>query len=107
MKPKTKKTLIIMAAVLAIAVIVWLLFFRKKEWERILDRLTIDENIKAEIRAEARRIDQNPALRQAVAAEAAEVYETYDRWLIMTAAMNLRYPVQSNQLGQIIINPKD
>lgn len=107
MKPKTKKTIIIVAAVLVVAVIIWLLFFRKKGWERILDRLDIDELVKNEIRAEARRIDSDAALRQDVAKEAAEVGETYDRWLILTAAMKLKYPVQTNMFGQIIINPKN
>lgn len=107
MKPKTKRTLIIMAAIAAVAVIIWLLFFRRKGWEKILDSLDIDETVKAEIRAEAKRIDSDATLRAGVAAEAAEINETYDRWLIMTAAMNLRYPTQTSYFGQIIINPKD
>lgn len=107
MTPKSKKRTIIIIAVVVVAVIVYFAFIRKKEWERILDKLDIDQAAKEEIRAEARRIDGNSALRQAVQAEAAEVGETYPRWLIITAAMNLRYPVQSNYYGQIIINPKD
>lgn len=107
MKPKTKKTIIWTIAIAVIALIIWLVFFRKKEWEKILDRLDIDKTVREEIRKECRRIDSNPELRKAVVAEAEEVYETYDRWLVMVAAMNLRYPVQGNQMGQIIINPKE
>lgn len=107
MKPKTKKTIIWALAIVAIAVIVWLLFFRKKEWEKILNDLNLPEDIRKEIHAEAKRLDDNKASRDRIADEAADVGETYDRWLVMTAAMNLRYPVQGNMLGQIIINPKD
>ncbi len=107
MKPKTKNTLIIVAALAIVALIVWLLFFRKKEWEKILDRLEIDEIVKDQIRAEAKRLDSDPEQKKLIEAEAAGVNETYDRWLIMTAAMNLRYPVQTNNFGQIIINPKN
>ena len=106
MKPKTKKTMIIVAAVIAIAVIVYFVFIQKK-WERILNNLDIDKAVKQEIRTEARRIEASAELRKKVEAEAADVGETYDRWLIMTAAMNLRYPVQTNNFGQIIINPKN
>ena len=106
MKPKTKKTMIIVAAVIAIAVIVYFVFIQKK-WERILNNLDIDKAVKQEIRTEARRIEASAELRKKVEAEAADVGETYDRWLIMTAAMNLQYPVQTNYFGQIIINPKD
>ena len=107
MKPKAKKTLIIVAAVAAVALIVWLLFFRKKEWENILRKLDIDEAVKAQIRAVCREWDSDAAKRQALKAEAAECGETYDRWLVLMAAAHLKYPVQTNMLGQIIINPKD
>ena len=98
--------MIIVAAVIAIAVIVYFVFIQKK-WERILNNLDIDKAVKQEIRTEARRIEASAELRKKVEAEAADVGETYDRWLIMTAAMNLRYPVQTNNFGQIIINPKN
>ena len=98
--------MIIVAAVIAIAVIVYFVFIQKK-WERILNNLDIDKAVKQEIRTEARRIEASAELRKKVEAEAADVGETYDRWLIMTAAMNLQYPVQTNYFGQIIINPKD
>lgn len=107
MKAKTKKTLIIVAAVVAIVLIVWLLFFRKKEWERILDKLDIDETVKSQIRAVCEEWDADTAKRNALKAEAAECGETYDRWLVLMAAAHLKYPVQTNMLGQIIINPKN
>ena len=107
MKPATKKTIIIIVAVLIVALIVWLVFFRKQEWEKILEKLDIDETVKAEIRAEAKRLNADSATREQLKAEAEEYHLTYDKWLIMTAAMNLKYPVQQNYFGQIIINPKD
>ena len=107
MKPATKKTLIIMLAIAVVGVIVWLLFFRKKEWEKILDKLDIDAGVKKEIHYLAKQWDSDPEKRKELAAEAADCNETYDRWLILMAAAHLRYPVQTNMLGQLIINPKD
>ncbi len=48
MKPKTKKTLIIVAAVLAVAVIVYLVFFRKAKGSTsaVIARLNCDATLK-------------------------------------------------------------
>ena len=68
MKPATKKTIIIMAAIAIIAAIVYFVFFRKKEkeWEKILDKLDIDENVKAQIRDVAKGWDSDPEKRKAL-----------------------------------------
>lgn len=107
MKPRSKKAIVWAVAIALVALIAWLVFFRKKKWEAVLEKLDIDATVKEQIRAMCAQLDSDPAQRQAIEAESADYGETYARWLVMTAAMKLKYPVQTNPFGQIIINPKN
>lgn len=96
MKPKTKKTMIWAAAIVAIGVIAWLLFFRKKRTTAIIDRLDIDDFQKAALKAKVAEIEANEAnnagwTRASIEAKAAENGYTSEQWLVVEAAYALYY----------------
>lgn len=92
MKPKTKKTLIIAAAAVAIALIVWLLFFRKKEWEKEIDALKLTDDEKRTLKSAVRAILNDPTLANNVYLEAQEFHVPKAQWLVITAAQSIGWP---------------
>ena len=107
MKPKTKKTLIIVLAIVAVCVIVWLLFFRKKEWEKEIDRLDIADSYKEQLRKGVKQILADPSYSEKdMEQEAAKNGLTLAQWLVIDAAFNLGWPCGVTN-GQLDIRPKN
>lgn len=107
MKPKTKKTLIIMLAVVAICIIVWLLFFRKKQWEKEIDKLDISDSYKEKLRKGVKQILSDPFYsEQDMETEAANNGLTLAQWLVIEAAFNLGWTAGTTN-GQLDIRPNN
>lgn len=98
MKQKTKKTIIIVLAIAIIAVIVWLLFFRKQGYEKEIDKLNASESVKAALRDQVKQGLKDPNFNKSeIEAQAAQYGMTYDQWLVCLAAMALGYqPTSTN-----------
>lgn len=98
MKPKTKKTLIIFAAVVAIAVIVWLVV-RRYTLQGIIARLDLSQyqwsegngtdQAKRYLLAEARAVKQQMTKAE-IEAEAEKDGLTFNKELVYWGAINLR-----------------
>ncbi len=107
MKPKTKKTLIIMLAIAVIGVIVWLLFFRKKEWEKEIDRLNIADSYKEQLRKGVKQVLSDPTYSEKdMEQEAAKNGLTLAQWLVIEAAFELGWTAGITS-GQLDIRPKN
>lgn len=107
MKPATKKTVIIIVAVLIAALIVWLVFFRKKGWEKEIDNLDIADSYKEQLRKAVKQILADPLYKKEdLEASAASFGLTYDQWLVLEAAQNLGWPNGTTN-GQLDIRPKN
>lgn len=97
MKPKTKKTLIIVLAIAAVAAIVWLAFFRKgKSASSIVDKLAVDDGVKSALKAKVAEIEANASglsgwTRESIESKAAQNGYTYNQWLVVEAAYALYY----------------
>lgn len=89
MKPKTKKVLIWAAAVALIALIVWLVFLRKKEWEKEIDGLSLTDDEKDKLRHAVKAILNDPTLANNVYLEAQEFHVPKPQWLVITAAQSI------------------
>lgn len=96
MKPKTKKIIIWTLAIAAIAVIAWLVFFRKKPATSLIDKLSITAEQKAALKAKVAEIEANAQgiegwTKAAMEKKAAENGYTYAQWLVVEAAYALYY----------------
>lgn len=90
MKPNTKKLLIIAFSVMAIAIIVWLLFFRKKGYEKVIEGLAIGDDEKRALKQQVEAIVSDSSFNKAYyEAAAARNKVTYDQYLVMEAAYYL------------------
>lgn len=107
MKPNTKKLLIIAFAVMAIAIIVWLLFFRKKGYEKVIDSLAIGEDDKKALKQQVKAIVSDSAFNKAYyEAAAARNKITYDQYLVLEAAYYLGWTAGITN-GIIDVRPID
>lgn len=97
MKPKTKKILIIAAAVLAVAFIAWLVF-RKKGVKSLIDRLGLSSDLKSLMEAKVADVESyaashpngsNDWSKQGLEAKASEKGITYEQQVLIEAAYNL------------------
>lgn len=105
MKPKTKKILIIMAAVAIVAAIVYFAFFRKKGWEKEIEKLNISDANKDRLKIAVKQILSDPSYIQSEnEALAASSGLTYDQWLVLEASQNLGW-VNGLSNGQLDIRP--
>lgn len=98
MKPKTKKTLIIVAAIVVVAAIVYFAFFRKSISKAlsIVDLLPITDEQKAAMKKKVAEIVANNAnwsgwSRSEIERKAKEKGYTYDQWIVVEAAYALYY----------------
>ena len=96
MKPKTKKTLIIMLAIAAVATIVYFAFFRKKGASSLVDKLAITDDQKAALKAKIAEIEANTGnvsgwTKAEIERKAAEQGYTYQQYLVVEAAYALWY----------------
>lgn len=96
MKPKSKKTIIIVLAVAVIATIVYFAFFRKKGASSIVDKLAITDDQKALLKAKIAEIEANAGnvsgwTKAEIARKAAEQGYTYQQYLVVEAAYALWY----------------
>lgn len=99
MKPKTKKILIIVAAIVAVAVIVWLVARKnvKTTTASIINRLNADDEIKSMIKARLAYIENYAATADASAAWSRENLQlkaqergiTYEQELVVEAIYSL------------------
>ena len=107
MKPITKKTIIIVTAVLSIAAIVYFVFFRKKGWEKEIDKLNIADSYKEQLKKGVRQILSDPSYNKEETEDTAAYFGiTYDQWLIIEAAQDLGWTNGMND-GQLDIRPKN
>lgn len=95
MKPKTKKTIIIVAAVLAVAIIVYFAFIRKTA-ASIIDKLGLTAEQAAAMKGKVAEIEANAAglsgwTKAEIKRKAAEQGYTYNQWLVVEAAYALYY----------------
>lgn len=97
MKPKTKKILIIAAAVLAAAFILWLVF-RKKGAKSLIDQLGLSSELKAQMEAKVSEVEAyavaNPTgeggwTMASLSSKAAEKGVSYNQMVLIEAAYNL------------------
>lgn len=99
MKPKTKKTIIIVLAVLIVAAIVYFAFFRKAS-KNLIDKLTVSDGVKALLRKKVAEIEayaaENPGdensndwSKQGLQNKATANGRTYVQQLVIEAAYNL------------------
>ena len=106
MKPKTKKILIIAAALAIVAVIAWLLFFRKKGWEKVIDDLDISNADKKKLKTQVEAIVSDSEFdKEYYAAAAARSQLSYDQYLVLEAASYLKWPCGKNGDGSISVTP--
>lgn len=107
MKPKTKKIIIIAVAVIAVAFIVWVLFFRKAGWEKVIDGLDLSEADKKTLRTQVKAIVSDSAFNKAYyEAAAARNNITYDQYLVIEAAYYLGWaPGVTN--GTVVVKPNN
>ncbi len=96
MKPKTKKTFIIVLAIAVVAAIIYFAFFRKKSSASIIDKLDITADQKAALKAKVAEIEVNAAnnegwTRASIENKAAQNGYTYAQWLVVEAAYALYY----------------
>lgn len=105
MKPKTKKTLIIMLAVVAILVIVWLVVRkrRKNDPEAIISHLKCDKGVQDALRAMVSYIGTSwdDAHKQAIADHAADYGRTLAQQTVAEAAYAL---LDANQIDAATYN---
>lgn len=91
MKPKTKKTLIIVLAVVAVAVIVWLVARNKKtkKINAVIDALDISTGTKRILKKGVKGLVSNPNFNAELEAQDAEQMGiSYEAWVVQrTAAM--------------------
>lgn len=108
MKPKTKNTIIIIVAVVVIAAIVCLVFFRRPEWQKIIDNLNVDKKVKEGLKAEVNSILKDPDFdKSTLEKQAANYGMTYDQWLVAFAAMGLGYDATVTNGVLTLTNPYD
>ena len=97
MKPKTKRSIIIAAAVLAVAFILWLVF-RKSGAKSLIEKLDLSSDLKllmeqkvAEVEAYAASHPNgsNDWSKEALKAKAAEKGVSYEKMVLIEAAYNL------------------
>lgn len=97
MKPKTKKFIIIAAAVLAVAFILWLVF-RKRDVKSLVSRLGLSADLAAQMEAKVAEVEGYAGLhptgsdgwsRESITAKAASLGVAYDQMVLIEAAYNL------------------
>lgn len=99
MKPKTKKTLIIIVAVAVVAAIVYFAFIRNSS-KNLIDRLNIDAGIKKLLRDKAEEVEKYAAAnpgdatsndwsKQGLLNKAKSNGRTYEQQVVIEAAYNL------------------
>lgn len=107
MKPATKKTIIIVLAVLIVATIVYFLFFRKQGWEKEIDKLNIAESYKDQLRKAVKQILSDPTYtKEGLETSAQAANLTYDQYLVIEAAFNLGWQSGITN-GVLDIRPKN
>lgn len=96
MKPKTKKILIIVAVVLAIAFILWMVF--RKGTKKLIDKLGLSSELKLLMEQKVAQIEayaashpngSNDWSKEGIEKEAAEKGFTYDQMVLVKAAYDL------------------
>ena len=102
MKPSTKKTVIIVLAVMAVAAIVYFAFLRKKSAESIIKSLIIDDATKTALLNQLAIVKTMPeaTIRQ----KAQEKGRTYEKQLVAEAAYQLAelQTIDANTYSSII-----
>lgn len=98
--------MIIVAAVLAVALIVWLVFFRKESASSIIGKLPIAPDQKAALKDKVAEIEANAQgnegwTRAAMKTKAADNGYTYNQWLVVEAAYALYYTADWTLYEQI------
>ena len=109
MKPTAKKTIIIIAAVLVVALIVWLVFFRKKEWEKIIDNLDLSATDKTKLKQAVQTLLSDPYYqdKKQVEADAIKNGTTYDKWLVILAATEVLNWTSGLSNGIVVVKPNN
>lgn len=104
MKPKTKKTLIIAAAIVAIVAVVWLVFC-KQGWKREISKLNLNSEDKKRLTQAVKHVLLDPAYtKQQYEATASAFGITYNQWIVVLAAQELGW-VAGTSNGQLDIRP--
>lgn len=104
MTPKTKKTLLIAAAVVAIALIAWFAFLRPG-WQREIGKLNLTKDEKKQLKQAVRHVMIDPAYTKQEYQNSASAFGlTYDQWIIILAAEELGW-VAGTTNGQLDIRP--
>lgn len=97
MKPKTKKFIIIAAAVLAVAFVLWLVF-RKRGVKSLIARLGLSTDLAAQMESKVAEVEAYAGLhptgadgwsRESINAKAVSLGVTYEQMVLIEAAYNL------------------
>ena len=90
MKPKTKRILIIVAAALAIAAIIYFAFFQNRKTKKIyavIDALDISDGTKSILKKAVKGLLDNPNFdAEAEAADAKDMGMSYEAWVVQRSA---------------------
>lgn len=106
MTPKTKKIVIIAAVALAVAVAVWLIFLRKKGWEKEIDKLGLSTDQKKQLKQKVKAMLADPLYNAEAEKQQAEAFGvTYDQWVVLEAAQALGWENGTTN-GALVVNPK-
>ena len=105
MKPKDKKKMIIVAAVLAIAAIIYFAFIRNRGWRREIDKLNLTAEEKKRLRQAVKYVMLDPAYtKQQYESSASAFGLTYDQWVVILGAEALGWMAGTTN-GQLDIRP--
>ena len=96
MKPKTKKSLIVMAAIAVIAAVIYFVARKRQSPTSIIDKLAVTDAQKAALKAKVAEIEANAAgistwTKDALQERAAANGYTYNQWVVVEAAYALYY----------------
>lgn len=96
MKPKTKKTLIIVAAVAIVAIILFFVIRSRKSATSLVDKLAITDEQKTALKAKIAEIEANASgnpswTKEGLQASASRNGYSYAQWLVIEAAYALYY----------------
>lgn len=106
MKPKTKKTLIIVTALVIVSIVIYFVFCRPG-WKKELDKLSLSRAEKKGIAAEVKAILADPEYDKAtLETHAQNSGMTYDQWLVALAAMGLGYDAEATNGTLTIFKPQ-
>ena len=108
MKAKTKKILIVSFIVIAIVLLCWLLFFRKKGYEKLIENLNITKTNKEALKNRVKAIVSDSAFDKSYyEAAAARNKLSYDEYLVMEAAYQLGWTVGTTNGEIVVVTNKD